>query len=1019
MPERGLRFDLIARDKNFSKTLDQMGRKGQSLNRRLERSMGDSGDRAGQQFGLRLNKRLGAGLSASTRVARLGAVAIGGALAAAGLAQFAKDSVSMAATFDKTMRQTAAVAKVPQRQMGELRKVALDMGAKTSFSARQAGEAMLELGKGGLSFAQMKAGALSSALTLAAAGGIELGDAATHVVQGLKTFGLRASQASDVTTALAGAANASVANVEDMGLALAQAGAAANRAGLTVQETTAVLASFADQGVRGSDAGTSLKTMLARLVPQTDKASRTMRKLGLDFTDANGNIVSITDVAGQLQAKLGHLSDEQREAALATIFGSDATRAATFLMNAGRDGIEKYIKATSDRATAEKMAKTNTEGAAGAFERLSGAIETIQIQIGDAFLPKLADAAQWLARTLPAALERLGNWLSRARDWWRENAYEINLVIGALQGYSPATREAGAATDTFSVSIDRIQGGLTQTLEVVARLSQGWNWLVISAYETAAAFADLIIGAGYAANAVDKLSGGTGHAADEIVRFGREVKASAIDNIDQARVNIDKAQVAINHLQTNTRNAAAAATAHAAAVWNEKNAIDALNSALRGEETAELDVRQAKINVSRAQARLTELTKGGRRGSLDYRQAQLDLRRAQLDLRAKTDEYKTAQLKANAATSGAMSASQRATPPVRNLGEAARTGGGKARDARVPWQKLGEEVSATYRSIRDKTANITAKFGWQGLQVFQAGGGLKQQAKGGPTSLGRVTLVGEEGPELVRFTSPGHVYPAHQTRQLLRDGMATGGPVGAVPSFGMQNQRGFVEALGDWDVQVGKVLGLAASRFKQRLEKSFGALGGMGGPGGWQWQMAVLRQVFPGLALISGFRPGAITATGNRSYHALGRAVDVPPRMDVFNFIRGTYGARTRELIFSPAGSRQVHNGRDHMYSGITRANHWDHVHWAYHNGGRLPEDVVGHGRSGRGYSFQGGEVVAPRAGPMVVVLDAASVRAVAREFAAIMHATPMRVSVEPTQARYGLRESQRRDGIPAREQVR
>jgi TP901 family phage tail tape measure protein len=825
MAERSLRFDLVARDKSFSKTLDQMGRKGQALNRRLERTMGDTGDRAGQQFGVRLNKRLGTGLSASARVARVGAGAIGGALVAAGLAQFAKDSVSMAATFDKTMRQTAAVAKIPQRQMGELRKVALDMGAKTSFSARQAGEAMLELGKGGISFAQMKAGALSASLTLAAAGSIELGDAAGYVVTGLKTFGLRADRAVDVTTALAGAANASVANVEDMGLALAQTGAAANRAGLTVQETTAVLASFADQGVRGSDAGTSLKTMLARLVPQTEKASDAMEEAGLKFTDANGEFVSITNVAQQLQDRLGHLSDAEREKALATIFGSDATRAATFLMNAGEKGLRKYIKATSDRATAEKMARTNTEGAAGAFERLSGAVETIQIQIGDAFLPKLADAAEWLARTLPAALERLGNWLVRARGWWRENAYEIGLVVDAFRGYSPATKEAGAATDSFGASIDRIQSGLNRTLEVVARLSQGWNWLVIATYETAAAFADLIIGAGYAANAVDKLSGGSGRAADEIVNFGRQVKASAVDTLGEARTNIDRAQVAIDHLQANTRNAARAANEHAGALANEKNAVDALSGALRGEELAELDVRQAKINVQSAQKRLNDLKAAGRKGSLEYRQAQIDLRRAQIDLKGKTDEYKTAQQKANAATSGAMQASQRAKPPLDKLGESARTGGKKASDARIPWAKLGERVDRTYQEIKNKTATITAKFGWQGLEVFNVGGGLKAQAKGGPTSLGRVTLVGEEGPELVRFTSPGHVYTASETQAMLSRGMAGGGPVGRIPTFSMQGDRGFTDALGDWDLQVKKVLDLAVSRFK-KLASAAG-----GGPG--------------------------------------------------------------------------------------------------------------------------------------------------------------------------------------------
>lgn len=136
------------------------------------------------------------------------------------------------------------------------------------------------------------------------------------------------------------------------------------------------------------------------------------------------------------------------------------------------------------------------------------------------------------------------------------------------------------------------------------------------------------------------------------------------------------------------------------------------------------------------------------------------------------------------------------------------------------------------------------------------------------------------------------------------------------------------------------------------LDKLFGAGGAAGalsGAGGYRWQMDVLRRIFPGLALISGYRPGAITATGNRSYHASGRAVDVPPRMDVFNWIRANYGASSKELIYSPAGGRQMHNGQPHVYTGVTRANHWDHVHWAYDQGGPLyPGTTVAQNNTGR-----------------------------------------------------------------------
>lgn len=108
----------------------------------------------------------------------------------------------------------------------------------------------------------------------------------------------------------------------------------------------------------------------------------------------------------------------------------------------------------------------------------------------------------------------------------------------------------------------------------------------------------------------------------------------------------------------------------------------------------------------------------------------------------------------------------------------------------------------------------------------------------------------------------------------------------------------------------------------------------LGGVPGYRAMFRAVDRAFPWLTLISGFRPGAITATGNPSYHGMGRAIDINPSMTVFNWLRANYGSRSKELIFSPAGYRQIHNGRNHLYSGITRAMHWDHIHWAMRHGG-------------------------------------------------------------------------------------
>lgn len=161
------------------------------------------------------------------------------------------------------------------------------------------------------------------------------------------------------------------------------------------------------------------------------------------------------------------------------------------------------------------------------------------------------------------------------------------------------------------------------------------------------------------------------------------------------------------------------------------------------------------------------------------------------------------------------------------------------------------------------------------------------------------------------------------------------------------------------------------------------ALGMLGPAAGWQAMMEALRAIFPGMPLHSGYRPGAITATGRPSYHGKGRAVDIPPDMAIFNAIANSpVAAITRELIFSPAGNRQIHNGRPHYYSGVTRDNHWDHIHWALANGGFVPSQPGGvPARVGEGVHD---EIVLPMAGPVLTDVGQAIAQAILNAASAV-----------------------------------
>lgn len=314
--------------------------------------------------------------------ADLDKLALGVGLVGAGLVAVAGIAVHSAMVFDKQMSEVGAVANATAGEMDELRKAAIEAGAATVFSARDAAQAEAELAKAGISTADILSGALTGSLDLASAGSLSLADSATIAASAMNTFGLAGDDVSHIADVLAAGANKSAANVEDLGLALQQVGLVAAQNNLTLDETVAVLSAMADRGLRGSDAGTSLKTALQRLSAPMDKARELMEALGISMYDANGNIVSIVDVAGQLQTTLKDLAPAQRNAALQTIFGSDAIRAGNVLYGEGAAGIREYIEAVDDQGAASRVAAQKLDNLAGDVEQLKGSLETLFITSG-------------------------------------------------------------------------------------------------------------------------------------------------------------------------------------------------------------------------------------------------------------------------------------------------------------------------------------------------------------------------------------------------------------------------------------------------------------------------------------------------------------------------------------------------------------------------------------------------------------------------------------------------------------
>jgi TP901 family phage tail tape measure protein len=319
-----------------------------------------------------------------------GAITAMGAIALVGVGL----AVSKFVQFDQAISNVKAATQESASNMALLREAALHAGADTVFSATEAANAIEELGKAGLTTEQILNGGLDGALSLAAAGQLAVADAAQIAAIAVKQFNLEGEDVPHVADLLAAGAGKAVGDVKDLSDALGQAGLVANGAGQSIEDTTGVLAAFADAGLLGSDAGTSLKSAIIALQAPTDKSRSVMEKYNLSFYDANGQMLSFDQIAGQLKSNLSGLTDEQRNAALATIFGNDALRSANVLYNQGAEGIRKYIDQTNDSGYAAKVAADRLDNLAGDVERLGGALDTALIRSGSGLNDSLRSLTQ-------------------------------------------------------------------------------------------------------------------------------------------------------------------------------------------------------------------------------------------------------------------------------------------------------------------------------------------------------------------------------------------------------------------------------------------------------------------------------------------------------------------------------------------------------------------------------------------------------------------------------------------------
>lgn len=333
--------------------------------------------------------------ASAASVGMLGTVArTGGAAGLLALAAGTVYSVKKSRDLQKALSEVQAVTRAGPAAMGRYKQAAIELGTSTGVGAATAASALAELAKGGLSVDDTLT-ALKGTIALAQAGGMDLSTAATTVAQSLNLFNMKGSEATRVADSFANAANATTADVDFFAQGMAQGGAAAKAAGLNFDQTTVALEMMAANGFKsGSDAGTSLKTTLTQIAHPTKQAREEMKKLGLDFFGANGQIKSVGQISAMLGDKLGGLTKKQRLAAAATIAGTDGMRALLALYDQGPGKAAKFAKANEQSGTAARTAADKTNNLEGNLQKLKAQIDALAISAGDTLVPAFTKAAK-------------------------------------------------------------------------------------------------------------------------------------------------------------------------------------------------------------------------------------------------------------------------------------------------------------------------------------------------------------------------------------------------------------------------------------------------------------------------------------------------------------------------------------------------------------------------------------------------------------------------------------------------
>ncbi|PTH38830.1 phage tail tape measure protein [Staphylococcus agnetis] len=371
-------------------------------------------------------------------------------------------AVKKSIDFDDSMRKVKATSGATGSEFQQLRDKALEMGAKTKFSASESADALNYMALAGWDTKDMLGG-IDGVMQLAAASGEDLGQVSDIVTDSLTAFGMKAKDSGHFADVLAQTSSKANTDVRGLGEAFKYAAPVAGALGYTVEDTSIAIGLMSNAGIKGEKAGTALRTMFTNLSKPTGDMKKKMDELGISITDSNGNMLPMRDVMDQLRGKFKNLSKEQQAIAASTIFGKEAMSGALAIINASDEDYQKLTKSIDgSKGAANRMSKEMEGGIGGSLRQMKSAIESLAISIGDVMAPYIKKLAEWVSHAASK--------LNEMPKGTQKIVVGLGLVAAAI---GPLLVTLGVMVSTIGSAMTVI-GPLMTSIKTLSFITKGW-----------------------------------------------------------------------------------------------------------------------------------------------------------------------------------------------------------------------------------------------------------------------------------------------------------------------------------------------------------------------------------------------------------------------------------------------------------------------------------------------------------------------------------------------------------------